>query len=165
MTDFQVRNPDFKARIQDSFKRQAFMANLGAKLVLVEPGAVDIELDFDEKLCQQHGLFHGGVVGTLADNAGGYASFSLMRAQDSVLTVEYKINLMAPAEGDRLIARGRVVRAGRQLIVCRSDVFVEKNGKEKQCAAMLGTFMVMSDMSDSHQIGASQLVGTDKEKG
>ena len=118
-------------------------------------GAVDIELEHRDELCQQHGLFHGGVVGTLADNAGGYASFSLMRAEDSVLTVEYKLNLMAPAQGDRLIARGRVVRAGRRLTVSRSDVYATAGDRETHCATMLGTFMTMQDVSDSRLETAS----------
>ena len=149
MSGYKPQNPDFAKRVGDSFTRQQFMNFLAARITAVEPGAVDIELDHREELCQQHGLFHGGVVGTLADNAGGYASFSLMRAEDSVLTVEYKLNLIAPAQGDRLIARGRVIRAGRRLTVSRSDVYATADGKETHCATMLGTFMTMQDISDS----------------
>jgi uncharacterized protein (TIGR00369 family) len=150
MTVFEPRNPDFAARVHRSFNRQTFMSTLGAELNMVKPGAVDIRLKHAPANCQQHGYFHGGVVGTLADNASGYASFSLMEANDSVLTVEYKLNLFAPADGDVLLVKGRVVRAGRQLIICRSDAFIIKAGVEKQCAAMLGTFMVMKDVPESH---------------
>lgn len=148
MADLQPKCPDYVARVHDSFKRQAFMGYLNARLGEVAPGAVDIELDHRAELCQQHGFFHGGVVGTLADVSGGYASFSLMGENDSVLTVEYKLNLMAPAQGEKLIARGRVIRAGRQLIVSRSDVFAVAAGVEKPCAALLGTFMVMTNFPE-----------------
>jgi len=148
MADFVIRNEDYADRVQQSFARQGFMVSLGATLTNVEPGRVEIVVPFSDNLAQQHGYFHGGVVGTLADNAGGYASFSLMAASDSVLTVEYKLNLMAPAEGERLIARGAVIRAGRRLTVSRSDVFVQRNGAEYLCATMLGTFMTLANTSD-----------------
>lgn len=152
MTTFQPRNPEFRERTADSFGRQSFMKTIGARLTQVEPGRVRIDLDRDPGLCQQHGFFHGGVVGTVADNAGGYAAFSLLGEGDSILTVEYKLNLVAPARGERLIARGEVVRSGRTLIVCRSDVSVEEDGVEKPCATMLGTFMALHDRSD-HPVG------------
>ncbi|NOX21622.1 MAG: PaaI family thioesterase [Actinobacteria bacterium] len=148
MADFVIRNEDYADRVRRSFARQGFMVSLGASLTDVEPGRVEIVVPFSDNLAQQHGYFHGGVVGTLADNAGGYASFSLMAASDSVLTVEYKLNLMAPAEGERLIARGAVIRAGRRLTVSRSDVFVQRNGAEYLCATMLGTFMTLANTSD-----------------
>lgn len=148
MADFVIRNEDYADRVRRSFARQGFMVSLGASLTDVEPGRVEIVVPFGDNLAQQHGYFHGGVVGTLADNAGGYASFSLMAASDSVLTVEYKLNLMAPAEGERLIARGTVIRAGRRLTVSRSDVFVQRNGVEYLCATMLGTFMTLANTSD-----------------
>lgn len=148
MTLFEPRNPDFQKRTAESFARQSFMETIGARLTRIEPGHVQIDLDHDPGLCQQHGFFHGGVVGTVADNAGGYAAFSLLGADDSILTVEYKLNLLAPARGERLIARGEVVRSGRTLIVCRSDISVEEDGAEKPCATMLGTFMALHDRSD-----------------
>jgi len=151
MTVFEPRNPDFEARVHRSFKRQTFMDTLGAKLVMVEPGAVDIQLYFTPENSQQHGFYHGGVVGTLADTAGGYSAFSLMNAEDSILTVEYKLNLVAPADGELLLVKGRVIRAGRQLMVCQSDAYISKAGVEKHCASMLGTFMVMRDMPDLQQ--------------
>jgi len=142
-------NPDWAARVAASFERQAFMGFLGARLAAVEPGGCDIELPFRPELSQQHGFFHGGVVGTLADNACGYASFTLAPADSSILTVEYKLNLMAPAAGAVLIARGRVIRPGRTLVVARADVSVRRDdGVEKPVATALATLMLMAGMAD-----------------
>lgn len=145
---FTPRNPDYEARVRDSFARQTFMTTLGAELVEVAPGRVTIRLAHRPELGQQHGFFHGGVVGTLADTAGGYASFSLFGAEDSVLTVEYKINLMAPAAGEALVVRGEVLRSGRTLTVARADVLAVADGVEKACATMLGTFMTLHGRPD-----------------
>lgn len=142
-------NPDFAARVTASFGRQAFMGFLGARLAAIEAGGCMIDLPFREELSQQHGFFHGGVVGTLADNACGYASFTLAPADASILTVEYKLNLMAPAAGALLIARGRVIRPGRTLVVARADVFVQRSdGAERLVATALATFMLMAGMAD-----------------
>ncbi|MFO1098639.1 MAG: PaaI family thioesterase [Xanthobacteraceae bacterium] len=116
-------DPDFAARVRDSFSRQGFMALLGATITRVKPGLVEIEAPFRRDLTQQHGFFHAGVTSALADTAGGYAGFSLFPADSSVLTVEFKINLIAPAQGDRLLARGQVVKSGRTLTVCALEVF------------------------------------------
>ena len=113
MTVFVPKNPDFEARVRDGFGRQGAMKLIGAKLTHVAPGAVDISIDFQPELSQQHGFFHAGVAGTVADSAGGYAAFSLMPADASVLTVEFKMNLIAPADGTTLVARGRVIKPGR----------------------------------------------------
>lgn len=141
MTGFDPRNPDFERAVRDSFARQAFMHRLGAELLHVGPGLTEIGLDYDETLSQQHGYFHGGVIGTLADNAGGYAAFTLMPAESNVLTVEYKMNIVAPGRGERLIARGQVIRPGRTLTVTRADVFAVDGGTETLCATMLQTLM------------------------
>ena len=146
--DFMPRNPDYEARTRDSFVRQGFMHHLGAEIVLVAPGAVDVALDFREELSQQHGFFHGGVTGTLADNAAGYAAFTLFDAESAPLTVEYKLNLLAPARGARLIARGRVIKPGARLTVVRSDVVAVEDGVETLCGAALVTIMRMAGMSD-----------------
>lgn len=151
MTGFTVRNPAFETRVRDSFSRQRFMATLGATLVSVGPGSVEIMLDHRDELTQQHGFFHGGVIGTLADNACGYAAFSLMAAEDSVLTVEYKMNLLAPGKGERLIARGTVVRPGRTITTSEAKVFSIIGGTEKLVATALGTLMCMTGMSDDRQ--------------
>ena len=104
-------------------------------------------------LTQQHGFFHGGLVGTLADNAGGYAAYTLMPADASILTVEYKINLLAPADGDLLIARGNVSRSGRTLTVCRSAVHVARSGTETLCAEALVTLMALPGRPDAQAVG------------
>lgn len=148
MTDFEARNPDYERDVRDSFARQAFMNTLGAELLLVEPGRTEIALAYDEELSQQHGYFHGGVIGTLADNAGGYAAFSLMPAGMTVLTVEYKLNIVAPGKGERLVARGHVLRPGRTLTVTRSDVFAVEDGQEKLCATGLQTLMCLEAAPD-----------------
>jgi uncharacterized protein (TIGR00369 family) len=99
-------------------------------------------------LTQQHGYFHAGVTGAIADSACGYAAFTLMAAEDSVLTVEYKINLLAPADGEELVARARVVRSGKTLKVCMADVFVKKGAAENHCATVLATIMCMAGRVD-----------------
>ena len=147
-TAFEALNPAFAARVRASFARQRIMALLGAELTGIEPGYCEIQLPFKDELCQQHGFFHGGVIGTIADSAGGYAGFSLMPEDASVLTVEYKLNLVAPADGDRLTARGRVIKPGRTLVVSRADVTVHKNGRETLCATLLQTLMTMHGRRD-----------------
>ncbi len=141
MKDFEAKDPDFAERVQKSFDAQGIMDHIGATLTLIEPGVCEIELPYSDAVSQQHGFFHGGVIGTIADSAGGYAAFGLMDAEDGILTVEYKLNLMAPADGDLLVARGQVVRAGRTLTVARAEVGVVKNGVEVACAAMQQTLM------------------------
>lgn len=148
------QNPDFEARVRDSFSRQPFMSTIGAELTRIFAGEAEIRVPYREDLCQQHGLFHGGLIGTIADNACGYASFSLMAAEHSVLTVEYKLNLLSPALGEALVARARVARAGRRLTVCNADVFILRNDVEKLCATALGTFMTLENTSD-HSLGTA----------
>lgn len=148
MPDFKIRNADFIARTQASFSRQSFMTHLGAGLHNVRAGSVEIRLPYDDTLTQQHGYFHGGVIGTIADNAGGYSAFTLMSETDSVLTVEYKLNIMAPAQGEMLIACGQVLRPGRRVTVSRVDVYCQHDGNRTLCATMLGTFMVLPDTPD-----------------
>lgn len=148
MAPFIPKNPDFAARVRDSFNRQGAMVHIGARMTRIEPGFVDITVDYRPELSQQHGYFHGGIVGMIANSAGGYAAFSLMPADASVLTVEYKINLLAPSDGNRLVARGRVTKPGRTLSVCHVDVFVERDGREHLCATLLQTLMTMTGKSD-----------------
>ncbi|GAB4173744.1 MAG: PaaI family thioesterase [Thalassobaculales bacterium] len=142
-------NPDFAARVRASFARQPYMELLGTALTVVEPGRVEMHLPFRAALGQQHGFFHGGVVGSIADNCAGYAAFTLAPADHSILTVEYKLNLLAPAAGDLLIGRGRVVRPGRTLVISAVDLFVARDGAEKLCATALATLMLMAGMEDA----------------
>lgn len=137
-----------EARVRDSFARQGFMAHLGAKMTAVNYGEVEIRVPYREELTQQHAYFHGGVSAAIADSACGYAALTMMPADSSVLAVEFKINLVAPAEGSALAARGRVMRAGKTLKVCAADVFAVKNGAETLCATMLATMMELAGRSD-----------------
>ena len=144
----QPRNPDFEPRVRASFARQNAMGLIGARMTRVEPGRVEIELPVREDLGQQHGFVHGGIVGMIADSAGGYAAFSLMPADASVLTVEYKVNMLSPAEGELLIARGEVLKPGRSLSVVRADVWARRGDRETRVAAMQQTLMVMHGTPD-----------------
>ncbi len=140
---YTPKDPDFEARVRDSFARQAIMDLIGARLSRVEPGLVEIELPYRADLTQQHGFFHAGITSTIADSAGGYAAYSLMPADASVLTTEFKINLLAPAEGELLRALGRVLKPGRLLTVCEVDVFALKDGTAKLCAKLLETLLCL----------------------
>ncbi len=145
---FEPLDPDYKSRVMESFSRQHFMKLIGATLVGVEPGYCEIHLPYKKELSQQHGFFHAGVVGTIADNSGGYAAYSLMPPNASVLTVEYKLNLISPGDGHLLIARGQVVKHGRTLTVCRSEVSVVKKGLQTPCATSLMTLIMLIDKPD-----------------
>ena len=149
---FHAQDPDYARRVESSFARQGIMAHLGASLRQVKPGFCEIEVSYMPELSQQHGYFHGGVVGTIADSAAGYAGYSLMPSDSSVLTVEYKLNLLSPADGERLIARGQVVKPGRTLVIARADVSVVKDQREKLCATLLQTLLCMADMPDTKKV-------------
>jgi len=136
------RNPSFAEEVKDSFAQQPIMDLLGAELSLVEPGVVEITLPFRDDLTQQHGYLHAGVVTTIADSACGYAAYSLMPAGSEVLSVEFKVNLLRPAQGENFVARAEVIKAGRTLTVVRADVFgVAENGDKKLVATMQGTMI------------------------
>ncbi|HEU5343285.1 MAG TPA: PaaI family thioesterase [Ktedonobacterales bacterium] len=143
MTAFEAQDPDFERRVRESFARQRVMETMGATLLRVTPGEVEIALPFRAELTQQHGFLHAGVVTTIVDSACGYAALSLMPPGAGVLTIEFKLNLMAPAAGERMIARGRVTKPGRTINVCAGDVFAEQNGREKLVATMLATVMTI----------------------
>ena len=145
---FELRDADYQRRVRESFARQGLMKHLGAELVSLDPGGAVIRVPFRGELTQQHGYFHAGVTGAIADSACGYAAFTLMAADDSVLTVEYKMNLLAPAEGEELVARARVVRSGKTLKICMADVFARKGEAETHCATVLATIMCLPGRSD-----------------
>lgn len=132
-------------RIRDSFARQTAMALIGASITRVEQGEVTIELPFRSDLTQQHGFLHAGMVTIIVDTACGYAALTQMPASAAVLTTEYKINFLSPAEGEKLIARGRVLKPGRSLTVCYGEVHAIKDVKEKMVATMLATMMVREE--------------------
>ncbi len=146
---FEPRDPDWAAKIRSSFDRQKVMAFFGAELSGIEPGWCEIRLPYREELTQQHGFFQAGIIGAIVDNAGGYAGFSLMPADASVLTAEYKLNLLAPGDGELLIATGEVIKPGKNLVVTRGEVFVIKNGRSTHCATMQQTLMTMHGKPDT----------------
>jgi uncharacterized protein (TIGR00369 family) len=145
MAQFEARDPDFEARVRADFARQGLMTTLGAELVDVSPGEVTISMPFRAELTQQHGYLHAGAITAIVDSACGYAALSLMPAGVEVLTVEYKVNFLAPASGSRFIARGRVTKPGRTLTVCTGDVIVpDSDGRERYIATMLTTMMALA---------------------
>ena len=145
MTEDTSEAADGEARVRSSFARQGLMRTLGARLESIAPGAVEISLRPDAAISQQHGFVHAGAVTAIADSAAGYASLTLMPAGTGVLSTEFKINLLAPAVGDRIVARGRVVKAGRTLTVAQSEVFAESGGVEKLIALLTATMMAVED--------------------
>ena len=139
----------YEARIRDSFGRQGAMRLIGAAIAEIAPGYCAISLVPRPELSQQHGYVHAGVVSTIVDSAGGYAGFTLFPEDSSVLTVEFKLNLLAPAEGDRLVAEGFVVKPGRRLAITRGEVHAERGDKRTLVALMQQTLMVMHGAPDS----------------
>jgi len=135
-------NPSFAQDVKRNFARQAIMNLIGAKLSLIEPGVIEITLPYRADLTQQRGFLHAGVVTTIADSACGYAAYSLMPAGSEVLSVEFKVNLLRPAQGESFVARAEVIKAGRTLTVVRADVFgIDGNGKRELVATMQGTMI------------------------
>src|SRR5258707_10204154 len=135
----------FEVRVRSSCAKQGLMSTIGARVTHVAPGEVDVELPFRDGLSQQQGFLHAGVVAAIVDSACGYAALALMPPDAAVLTSEYKINLLSPVAGDAIIARGRVLKAGRTLIVTRGDAFALKDGAEKLVATMLATMMTVRE--------------------
>jgi uncharacterized protein (TIGR00369 family) len=141
-------NPHFQQAVRNSFAAQQLMATIGARLTRVAAGEIEIRVPFRRELTQQHGFLHAGVVTSALDSACGYAAFSLMPAGAGVLTLEFKTNLLAPARGEELIARGRVVRAGRTITVCQAEASMLFGGTETSVATMLSTSMTVRDRPD-----------------
>lgn len=136
-------DPNFAERVRSSFARQRAMATLGISLARIEPGAVELRIPYQEGLTQQHGFLHAGITATMADSACGYAAFTLMPAEAAVLSVEYKINLLAPAQGEEFVARARVLRPGRTLSVCSAEVVAVRHGVGTSIAVMQATIMAL----------------------
>lgn len=144
MASYVPQDPEFEARVRGSFARQTLMRTVGARLLRVSPGEVEIDLRFREDLTQHHGFLAGAVVTAIVDVACGYAAMTLMPPGASVLTIEYKVNFLSPAQGERVIARGRVVRPGRMVTVCAGDVVALHTGREKTVATMLATMATVA---------------------
>ena len=134
---------DFGERIRQSFSRQRIMETIGAELTRIEHGTVEIELDFDPKLTQQHGFLHAGIVATALDSACGYAAYTVIDADASILTIEFKINLMSPGRENRFLFRGEVTKPGSNIIVADGRAYALRDGPAKLIASMTGTMMVV----------------------
>ena len=137
MSDFEPQNPEFAAVVRTSFARQGLMQALGIELLDIGPGTCVLEAAARSSVTQQQGFFHGALIGAMLDCAGGYAAYSLMPPNTDVLTTEYKVNFVAAAEGEQLIARGRVIKPGRTLTVATAEAFCRREGVETLCAVLL----------------------------
>lgn len=145
MAAFEPRDPGYQAAVRASFARQGALAAIGAELIGLAPGECRIRLPLSERVTQQQGFFHGGVLGAVADSAGGYAAMTLVPPGAEVLTVEYKINFLAPAQGPEVVATGRVVRSGRTLVVARAEVeLLQPRRPPVACAVLQQTIMVVA---------------------
>ena len=137
-------DPDFEERVRASFARQQAMRTIGAELTLVAPGTVEIEMPYSEALTQQHGFLHAGVISTALDSACGYAAFSLMPENAAVLTIEFKVNLLAPGKGVRFLFRGTVTKPGRTILVADGQAYaIGADEEAKLIATMTGTMMTV----------------------
>ena len=141
--NLQPRDPDWEATVRQSFARQKVMILIGAELGALAPGHCEIRLPFRDDLTQQNGYFHAGITSTIVDSAGGYAGYTLMPKGSDVLSVEFKLNLLPPADGEFLVAEGQVLKSGRNLVITRGEVYAIKNGRATHCATMQQTLMTM----------------------
>lgn len=143
MTLFTPLDSDYESRVRESFARQKLMQTIGATMPEVSPGEITIELPFREDLTQQHGYMHAGIITAIVDTACGFAAMTLTPPGAEILSVEFKINLLSPAKGERFIARGQVIKAGRTLIVCEGEASAIFEGQEKKIASMLATMFTL----------------------
>jgi uncharacterized protein (TIGR00369 family) len=143
MSRFEPKNRDFRAIAIDTFERQRAMRTLGISIARLEPGEVDLAMDYSPDFTQQHGFVHAGIITAGLDNACGIAAFTLMPPDTGILTVEFKTNLLAPAQGERFAFRATVVKPGRTLTVCEAKAYAEHNGIETLIATMTGTLMAL----------------------
>lgn len=147
MNAFQVQDPDYEARVRRTFANQPALGTFGITLARIEPGALELRMPYDAKLSQQNGFLHGGVVSAALDTACGLASYTLMPAHADILTVEFKINLLAPAKGQTFRFVGNVVKPGRTLVVSEGHAYASDDGREKLIATMSATMMTMVSRS------------------
>jgi len=139
-----IPNPNYEERVRTSFARQNAMATIGAELTLVTPGIVEIEMPYSPALTQQHGFLHAGVISTALDSACGFAAFSLMPENAAVLTIEFKVNLLAPGRGVRFLFRGSVTKPGRTIVVADGQAYaIGADDEAKLIATMTGTMMTI----------------------
>jgi uncharacterized protein (TIGR00369 family) len=154
MEKFEVVDRDFESRVRVGFEAQRLMRTLGAELSSVSAGEVQIEMPFDEAWAQQDGFVHAGIITAIVDSACGFAAYTLMDAESRVLSVEFKVNLLRPAAGDRFVAVGRVIKPGRTLTVCSGEVTAIAGGKEKLIAVMQATMMAVYRGADAPAAGS-----------
>lgn len=143
-----IQSDDFRDRIRASFDRQKTMETIGAVLTRVEHGSVEIEMAFDDKLTQQHGILHAGIISTALDTACGYAAYSVIDETASILTIEFKVNLLSPGRGERFLFRGDVTKPGSTIIVADGRAYALSDGPAKLIASMTGTMMVVRGRED-----------------
>lgn len=154
MTAFDPRDDAFEARVRDSFSRGAILKVLGTEMAECRPGFVALHQPITPVTLQHHGYVHGGVISTLMDISGGHAAQTLMATTDSVLTVEFKINMLAPGEGDSVRAEGQVIRSGKRITVCRMDLYaITQNQRSLICIGQ-GTYMTMAGVADAEVYAA-----------
>ena len=145
---FEPSDPAWETRVRTSFARQPMMATIGARLERVAPGEVDVRVPFHEAISQHHGFVHAGALTTAVDTACGYAALSLMPPGAGVLTIEFKVSLLSPGRGEAILARGRVVKPGRNVTFCQGEVFAVEGGAERLVATMSATMMVVQGRPD-----------------
>ena len=138
------RDPNFESRVRESFSRQTLMQTLGASITAIAPGEVEISMPMRDGMSQQNGFVHAGIITAIVDSACGYAALTLTPESREVLTIEYKVNFLSPAIGQRFVARGKVTRAGKTIAVCSGEVTAESGGEPKLIASMLTTMMIIN---------------------
>jgi uncharacterized protein (TIGR00369 family) len=148
MAEFEPRNPNFETVVRESFAKQTAMTAIDATLMTVNPGYIEIRLPYSPHLTQQHGFMHGGIITTIADSAAGYAAFSLVPDGFNVLSIEFKVNLLSPALGDYFVAQGEVIRPGRTIFVCKSDVYAY-NGEDRKHVAILQASIMQVEVDEN----------------
>lgn len=140
---FTATDVGYRNKVAESFQRQEVMKTLNVSILDIRPGEIEIEFPYQKSLTQQHGFIHAGIVSTVLDSACGYAAFTLMPEDAAVLTIEFKINLLSPAQGDRFRAVGKVKKAGKNITVTEGELFAITKDGEKLVASMVGTIMAV----------------------
>ncbi len=143
MNSFMPKDDSYETKVRESFDRQEVMKTVNASIVSIEPGIVELEFLHDQKMTQQHGFIHAGIISTVLDSACGYAAFSLMPKDTAVLTIEFKVNLLSPAQGERFLAIGKVKKPGRTITVSEGEVFAVNKGEFKLVASLTATLMAI----------------------
>lgn len=147
-SNFSINDDDYKNKVIESFQRQEVMKTLNASILDIRPGEIEIDFPYQKSLTQQHGFIHAGIVSTILDSACGYAAFSLMPEDAAVLTIEFKINLLSPAQGERFRAIGKVKKKGKNITVTEGELFANTENGEKLVATMNGTIMAIYGRKD-----------------